>query len=47
MHVGPSIGDYEVQLAGVYPDQGFASEKFRSAMSDALKGLIYVMGANE
>ena len=47
MHVGPSIGDYEVQLAGVSPDQGFASEKFRSAMSDSLKGLIYVMGANE
>ena len=47
MHVGPSIGDYEVQLAGVSPDQGFASEKFRSAMSDALKGLMYVMGADD
>jgi aspartate aminotransferase-like enzyme len=47
MHVGPSIGDYEVQLAGVSPDQGFASERFKSAMSEALKGLIYVMGSDE
>ena len=47
MHVGPSIGDYEVQLAGVCPDQGFASEKFKSAMSEALKGLAYVMGSDE
>jgi len=47
MHVGPSIGDYEVQLAGICPDQGFASEKFKSAMSEALKGLTYVMGCDE
>ena len=47
MHVGPSIGDYEVQLAGVSPDQGFASEKFKSAMREALNGLLYVMGSDE
>ncbi|WP_393970835.1 alanine--glyoxylate aminotransferase family protein [Oxyplasma meridianum] len=47
MHVGPSIGDYDVQLAGVCPDQGFASEKFKSAMSEALKGINYVMGCDD
>ena len=45
MHVGPSIGNYDVLSAAVQPNIGFASPEFNSAMKSSLEGLRYITGA--
>lgn len=45
MHMGPSIGNYRVLLAGVQENIGFASGEFIEAMKESLEGLLGVMGA--
>ncbi|MEM0156491.1 MAG: alanine--glyoxylate aminotransferase family protein [Thermoplasmataceae archaeon] len=46
MHVGPSIGNYDVLSAAVQPNIGFASPEFNSAMRDSLEGFRYVTGSD-
>ncbi len=46
MHVGPSVGSYEVLLKSVKEDVGFGSPEFVEAMRSALEGVRYVMGAD-
>ncbi len=45
MHVGPTIIDMDVLLAGVRNNTGFASPEFIPAMKNSLDGLKYVMNA--
>lgn len=45
MHVGPSIGNRDVLLAGARSNIGFASREFVQAVADSLNGLRFVMGA--
>lgn len=47
MHVGPTVIDPEVLLAGVQTDVGFTSPEFIEASSKVLKGLRYIMGADK
>lgn len=47
MHVGPSIGNYNVLSAAVQPNVGFASPEFNSAMKNSLEGFRYVTGADD
>ena len=47
MHVGPSIGNYDVLSAAVQPNIGFASPEFNSAMKSSLEGLRYITGADD
>ncbi|AKA47981.1 septum site-determining protein [uncultured archaeon] len=44
MHVGPSIGNRDVLLAGARDNIGFATKDFVQAMGDSLEGLRMVMG---
>ena len=46
MHVGPSIGNYDVLSAAVQPNIGFASPEFNSAMKNSLEGFRYVTGSD-
>jgi aspartate aminotransferase-like enzyme len=46
MHVGPSIIETEVLLAGVKENVGFTSPEFIEAMGNALRGVRKVMGAD-
>lgn len=45
MHVGPSIGNRDVMLAGAKDYVGFATKDFVNAMRHSLDGLLKVMGA--
>ncbi|WP_201779444.1 hypothetical protein [Acidiplasma cupricumulans] len=45
MHVGPTMIDIDVLLAGVRNNTGFASPEFVTSMGNALNGLKYVMNA--
>lgn len=45
MHMGPSVGNRDVLMAGVRPNVGFASAEFIAAMKQALEGLLEVAGA--
>lgn len=45
MHMGPSVGNYRVTLAGVTENVGFASPEFIAAMRESLDGVLEVMGA--
>ena len=45
MHMGPSVGNYKVTLAGVTENVGFASPEFIAAMKESLEGVAEVMGA--
>lgn len=47
MHVGPSIGNRDVMLAGARDNVGFATGEFVQAMKHSLEGLRYVMGAGK
>ena len=46
MHVGPSIGNYDVLSAAVQPNIGFASPEFNSAMKNSVEGFRYVTGSD-
>ncbi len=46
MHMGPSVGNYRVMLAGVMENVGFASAEFISAMKECLEGLLELTGAS-
>ncbi len=46
MHVGPSIGNRDVLLAGARENIGFATKDFVNAMKNSLDGLNLVMGAD-
>lgn len=45
MHMGPSVGNYRVLLAGVQENVGFASAEFIEAMKESLEGLLSLTGA--
>lgn len=45
MHVGPSIGNRDVLLAGARDYVGFATRDFVYAMQHSLEGLLKIMGA--
>lgn len=47
MHVGPSIGNRDVMLAGARDNVGFATGDFVQAMKHSLEGLRVVMGAGK
>lgn len=47
MHVGPSIGNRDVLLAGARDNIGFATKDFVVAMKNSLEGLKLVMGADD
>lgn len=47
MHMGPSVGNYEVLLAGVKENVGFATPEFIDAMKFSLEQIPGVMGADD
>lgn len=47
MHVGPSIGNSDVQAAGAVPNVGFASPEFNEAMKFSLLEYMKVTGADD
>lgn len=46
MHVGPSVGNYNVLSASTVPNVGFASPEFNSAMKYSLEGYMNITGAD-
>ncbi len=46
MHMGPSVGNYRVLVAGSEENVGFASPEFISAMKECLDGLAELTGAD-
>lgn len=47
MHVGPSVGNYNVLSASTVPNIGFASPEFNSAMDYCLRQYLNITGADE
>ncbi len=47
MHMGPSVGNYRVMLAGVAENVGFATDEFVLAMKESLHGVLEVMGGDD